>query len=209
MKSKIAIALFIVLAVIGGLVGVKMLQIKAMAAAGKAFLPPPTAVSSAVAQEEQWQDTFTAIGSISSVQGVIVTPELAGTIRELDFDSGQVVTNGQLLVRLDISAEQAQLRALEAQVDWARITAERDRTLRAQNMVSQSDLDSAEASLKQNVANADAIRATIEKNTIRAPFAGRLGVRLANLGQYLDVGKPIVSLQSLSPVNADFSLPQQ
>jgi len=209
MKSKIAIAIFIVVAVVGGLLGVKTLQIKAMAAAAKAFVPPPTTVSSAIAQEEQWQDTIRAIGSISAFQGVIVTPELAGTIREIAFESGQVVEKDQLLVRLDVSAEEAQLRAMEAQVEWARISAERNRTLSAQKMVSQSDLDSSEAALKQNVANADAIRAAIEKKTIRAPFAGRLGLRLVNLGQYLDVGKPIVSLQSLSPVNADFSLPQQ
>src|SRR5690349_11450648 len=139
MKSKIAIAIFVVLAVIGTLVGVKMLQFKAMAAATKAFAPQPITISSAIAQEEQWQDTLSAIGSISAFQGVTVTPELAGTVREIDFESGQVVTNGQLLVRLDVSAEQAQLRAVEAQVEWARITAERDRTLRAQNMVSQSD----------------------------------------------------------------------
>lgn len=209
MKSKIVIAIFVVLAVVGGLVGVKTMQVRAMAAATKAFLPPPTTVSSAVAQEEDWQDTIQAIGSISAVQGVIVAPELAGTIREISFESGQVVQKGDLLVKLDVSAEEAQLRAMQAQVEWARISAERDRTLRAQNMISQSDLDSAEASLKQNQANADAIQANIEKKTIRAPFSGRLGVRLINLGQYLDVGKPIVSLQSLTPVNADFSLPQQ
>jgi membrane fusion protein (multidrug efflux system) len=209
MKSKIVIAIFIVLAVVGGLVGVKTMQIKAMAAATKSFLPPPLTVSSAIAQEEEWQDTIRAVGSISSVQGVVVAPELAGTVREIAFESGQVVAKGDLLVRLDVSAEEAQLRAAQAQVEWARISAERDRTLRAQNMISQSDLDSAEATLKQNQANADAIQAVIEKKTIRAPFAGRLGVRLINLGQYLDVGKAIVSLQSLTPVNADFSLPQQ
>ena len=93
--------------------------------------------------------------------------------------------------------------------ELARINLERVRTLRSENMVSQSELDSAEATLKQNQGNADAIRATIEKKTIRAPFAGRLGIRLVNLGQYLEAGKPIVSLQSLTPVYADFSLPQQ
>jgi membrane fusion protein, multidrug efflux system len=86
---------------------------------------------------------------------------------------------------------------------------DRMRKLRTENMVSQSDLDTAEATVKQTQANADAIAAVIEKKTIRAPFAGRLGIRLINLGQYLDVGKPIVSLQSLTPVYADFSLPQQ
>jgi membrane fusion protein, multidrug efflux system len=120
-----------------------------------------------------------------------------------------VVAKGDLLVRLDTSSEEAQLRAIEAQVELARLSLSRAQNLRKDNMVSQSELDTAEAALKQFQANADAIRTTIEKKTIRAPFAGRLGIRQANLGQSLDTGKPIVSLQSLSPVYVDFSLPQQ
>jgi membrane fusion protein (multidrug efflux system) len=119
------------------------------------------------------------------------------------------VAKGDLLVRLDTSAEEAQLRALEAQVELARLTVERNRTLRSQNMLSQAELDTAEATLKQTQGNADSIRVAIQKKTIRAPFAGRLGLRLVNLGQNLDMGKPIVSLQSLTPVYAEFSLPQQ
>ena len=159
--------------------------------------------------EEKWPDTLTAIGSISAEQGVTVSPEIAGKVSEIAFESGAVVAKGDLLVRLDTSSEEAQLRAIEAQVELARLNAERDRQLRANNTLSQSELDAAEAVLKQNQANADAIRATIEKKNIRAPFAGQLGIRLVNLGELLDVGKPIVSLQSLSPVYADFSLPQQ
>ena len=146
---------------------------------------------------------------MTAVQGVTITPELPGIVSEIAFESGAVVAKGDLLVRLDTSPEEAQLRALEAQEELARLNVDRERTLRSQNMVSQSELDTAEATLKQNQANADTIRATIEKKTIRAPFAGRLGIRLVNLGQYLDAGKPIVSLQSLSPIYADFSLPQQ
>jgi membrane fusion protein (multidrug efflux system) len=97
----------------------------------------------------------------------------------------------------------------EAQVDLALLNAERARQLRTNNTLSQAELDAAEALLKQQQANADAIRATIEKKNIRAPFAGQLGIRLVNLGELLDVGKSIVSLQSLAPVYADFSLPQQ
>ena len=161
-------------------------------------------------REEKWQGTLTAIGSITAVQGVTVTPEIPGTVREIAFESGAVVAKGDLLVRLDTSSEEAQLRALEAQVELARLNLDRvRRRCAAENMVSQAELDTAEATLKQTQANADAIRATIEKKTIRAPFAGRLGIRLVNLGQYLDTGKPIVSLQSLTPVYADFSLPQQ
>lgn len=209
MKRKIILALGLVLLVVGGLAGVKVLQIRTLIAAGKSFAPPPETVSATVVREEQWQGILSAIGSITAVQGVNVTAELPGIVQEIAFEPGAVVAKGDLLVRLDTSTEQAQLRAIEAQLALDRLNLERVRSLRAASMVSQSDLDTAEAAVKQNQANADAIRATIEKKTIRAPFAGRLGIRLVNLGQYLDGGKPIVSLQSLSPVYADFSLPQQ
>jgi len=209
MKAKIAIAILVVVVVIGVLAGIKVLQVQKMIAAGKAAVPPPETVSSVVAREDKWQGTLTSIGSINAVQGVTITPDIPGTVREIAFEAGAIVAKGDLLVRLDTSSEEAQLRAAEAQVELARLTAVRERTLRGQNLVPQSELETAEATLKQNQGNADTIRATIEKKTIRAPFGGRLGVRLINLGQYLDTGKPIVSLQALSPVFADFSLPQQ
>jgi len=209
MKSKIAAAGFVVLLVLGALAGVKIMQFQKLMAAGKAFVQPPESVSSAAVREEKWQGTLTAIGSITAVQGVTVTPDIPGIAREIAFESGAVVSKGDLLVRLDTSSEEAQLRALEAQEELARLNLARERSLRTQNMVSQSELDTAEATLKQNQGTADATRATIGKKTIRAPFAGRLGIRLINLGQYLDTGKPIVSLQSLTPIYAECSFPQQ
>jgi membrane fusion protein (multidrug efflux system) len=207
--KKILLGIVIVLVVIGLLGGTKVLQFKTMMAAAKNFAPQPETVSSAVVREEKWQATLSAIGSITAVQGVTITPEIAGTVREIAFESGAPVKKGDLLVRLDTSTEEAQLRSLEAQVQWAKVSLDRQSTLRTNELVSQSDLDSADAAWKQAVANADNMRAIIEKKTIRAPFAGRLGIRQVNLGQYLDAGKAIVSLQSLSPVYADFSLPQQ
>jgi membrane fusion protein (multidrug efflux system) len=209
MIRKILIAVFIVVVVVGGLAGVKALQIKKLIDSGKDFAPPPESVSTAVVREDKWQGTLTAIGSIMAVQGVTITPEIPGLIRDITFESGAVVAKGDLLVRLDTSLEEAQLRALEAQEELAKLNLTRERTLRGQNMVSQAELDAAESTLKQTQGNADAVRATIQKKTIRAPFAGSLGIRLVNLGQYIDTGKPIVSLQSLTPVYADFSLPQQ
>ena len=112
-------------------------------------------------------------------------------------------------MRLDTSSEEAQLRAAEAQVKLAKLNTERTQKLREDKTVSQSELDTVEANLAQYQANADDIRATIAKKTIRAPFDGKLGIRLVNLGEQLNVGKSIVSLQSLAPVFVDFSLPQQ
>src|ERR1043166_2242182 len=198
--KKIVIGIAIVLLVVVGLGGSKALQIKTLIAAAKSFSQPPETVSSAVVREEKWQGTLTAIGSITAVQGVTITPEIAGTVREINFESGAIVKKDDLLVKLDTSAEEAQLRSLEAQVQWAKVTLDRQTSLRTNQLVSQSDYDSAEASWKQAVANADAVRAIIDKKMLRAPFAGQLGLRQINLGQYLDAGKPIVSLQALTPV---------
>jgi membrane fusion protein (multidrug efflux system) len=209
MKTKIAIAIIGVILIVSGLAGVKALQFKTLIGAAKSFSQPPETVSSAIVTEEKWQTTLAAIGSVTAVEGVNVTTEVAGLVREISFESGATVDKGAILVRLDTSSEEAQLRSIQSQLELARINLERERTLRSENMVSQSDLDTAEATLKQYQANADATQAVIDKKTIRAPFAGRLGIRQINRGQYLDSGKPIVSLQSLAPIHADFWLPQQ
>jgi membrane fusion protein (multidrug efflux system) len=205
--KKIVIAIVVVIAVVAALAGTKVLQFKKMTS--QPWVTPPETISSAVAHGEKWQDTFSAVGSITAVQGVMLTPEIAGTVSEIAFESGAVVNKGDLLVRFDTGTEEAQLKALKAQLEWARVSVERARKLRTDSTVSQSELDQAEASWQQAKANADAVQAAIDKKTIRAPFAGKLGIRQINLGEYVDAGKPIVSLQSLAPVYADFSLPQQ
>ncbi|MDB6029057.1 MAG: efflux transporter, family, subunit [Verrucomicrobiales bacterium] len=203
----VVVAVILVMAVGGGLGGIKFFQIKKLMS--MPMMQPPETISSVVAKEEKWQDTFSAVGTVTAAQGVEVSTEVGGIIREITFDSGSMVTNGAVLVRLDTSSEEAQLRAIEAQVALSKVNAERLRTLLTANTISQSELDTAEATLKQNQANADNIRATIAKKTIRAPFAGQLGIRKVNLGQFLEMGKPIVSLQALEPMHAEFSLPQQ
>jgi membrane fusion protein, multidrug efflux system len=209
MKRKIIIAILAVVVIFGVIAGVKVLQIAKLINFAKNYQVPPETISAAMAQEQNWPDTLSAVGSINSAQGVTVASEVAGTVVEIDFDSGAVVAKGDLLVRLDTSSEEAQLRAMQAQVVLTKLNAERLRTLRTNNVVSQSEVDTAEAALKQNQANADEISAVIAKKTIRAPFAGRLGIRQVNLGESLDARAPIVSLQSLAPIYANFPLPQQ
>lgn len=209
MKLRIAAAIVLVVLVVGALAGIKTMQIRKMIAGGKAMPRQTETVSTVVARQDTWPNTLGAIASITAVRGVTVTPDIPGTVVEIAFESGATVKEGDLLVRLDVSSETAQLAAVQAQVELSRVNLERVATLRKEKMVSQSDLDTAEATLKQTQANAEAIRATINKKTIRAPFAGKLGIRQINLGEYLDTGKAIVSLQSLSPVYAGFTLPQQ
>ncbi len=209
MKHKVIVAVVLVVVILGGLAGVKVMQIKTLIAFGKTYSPPPETVSPFTAREEKWPNTLAAIGSIAAVQGITITPELAGTVKEIAFESGAVVAKGDLLVQLDTSSEEAQLRGVAAQQEWDAINLKRLQNLRKENTVSQSELDAAEIAAKTSQANADNIRAIIEKKTIRAPFAGRTGIRQVNLGESVDHGKAIVSLTALSPVYGDFSLPQQ
>lgn len=204
---KILAGIGIVLLVLIALGAAKFMQIKKLISSP--WPAESATISTALVHEETWPNTLLAVGSVSAYQGVTVAPEVAGTVSEIDFQSGATVKQGDLLLKLDTSSEEAQLRAAQAQAEWARLTAERQRKLRENKTVSQSDVDQADATWKQADANVDNIKAIIDKKTIRAPFAGRLGIRLVNLGEQLDVGKGIVSLQSLTPVYVDFSLPQQ
>jgi len=174
-----------------------------------AFQPPPEAVTTIVVQREQWPATMSAIGSMEAVHGVTVSADLPGTVAKIDFDSGKAVQVGDVLIELDTRQERAQLAALEAQRDLARVNFERSQKLAAQGVISRVDFDQATAQQKSTEANVAEIRATIERKTIRAPFTGILGIRKVNLGQYLSAGSAIVSLQSLNPIYVNVGVPQQ
>src|SRR5690242_8630977 len=124
MKTKIAIAIIGVILIVSGLAGVKALQFKTLIAAGKSFSQPPETVSSTIVTEEKWQTTLVAIGSVTAVEGVNVTTEVAGLVRDISFESGAAVEKGAVLVRLDTSSEEAQLRSIQAQLELARINLE-------------------------------------------------------------------------------------
>ncbi len=209
MTKRIIITIVGLIAVIGVLGGIKGLQIERMIAQGKQFSPPPEPVNTAVVRQETWESLITAVGSLEAVQGVIVTAELPGKVERIELEAGTKVKAGDLLLQQDISTETAQLRSAEAALTLTEIEIDRKRKLLAQKTISRSEYDNAEAQFKQAAAQADTIRATIKKKTIRAPFAGRLGIRLVNVGQVLKEGEPIVSLQSIDPIFVNFSLPQQ
>ncbi len=209
MTKKIILTLVIVLVLVGLLAGIKGLQFQTMFAQGANFAQPPETVTTTEVKQDTWQPTLTAVGSVAAVQGVMLSAEMSGAVKNIAFESGATVRAGDLLVELDSSVEQAQLRSAMASADLARLNLERARELRGKKMMSQADLDSAEAQAKQANAQIDNIRAVIAKKTIRAPFAGRTGIRQVNLGQFLDNGAAIVTLQSLDPVYVDFALPQQ
>ncbi|MDO8542780.1 MAG: efflux RND transporter periplasmic adaptor subunit [Opitutaceae bacterium] len=205
----IASVIVVGLIIAGPLMLVKRGQFKSMADAGAGVVMLPTTVTAAPAKAESWEDTLNATGSVAAVQGVTVGAEVPGKIVKLAFESGTTVEAGAVLVQLDISIEEAQLRAAEASAALAAANRERARELRQSNTNSQAELDAAEAQAKQAAAQADSLRAVIAKKTIRAPFAGRLGLRLVNLGQILHEGDAITTLQTLDPIYVNFSLPQQ
>jgi membrane fusion protein (multidrug efflux system) len=209
MLKKLLLTIGGLLAVVAFLGGVKALQIMSMIAAGKNFQPPPEIVTTFDVREESWQPTLTAVGSFAAVQGVTVSAEMPGKVVQIAFESGAEVQAGDLLLKMDTSTEEAQLRAAEATAELARINVERARDLIGKQTISKAELDASEAQFAQAKAQADNVRAVIAKKTIRAPFAGRLGIRLVNLGQILKDGEAIVSLQSLDPIYVNFSLPQQ
>jgi membrane fusion protein (multidrug efflux system) len=209
MKKRIIITLVGLAVVIGILGGIKGLQIDRMIAQGSQRVPLPEPVTTAVARTEAWESVLTSVGSLAAVQGVTVTTELAGKIVNIAFKPGTLARAGDLLVQQDTSSEEAQLRATEATVALAKLNLERLGKLLSERTISQSQFDNADAQFKQAVAQSDNIRATIAKKTIRASFAGRLGIRLVNVGQMLNPGDAIVSLQSLDPIFVDFLLPQQ
>ncbi|MET0066853.1 MAG: efflux RND transporter periplasmic adaptor subunit [Candidatus Thiodiazotropha sp.] len=186
---------------------IKMQQFQAMAQMQMQM--PPETVTATQVRSERWADTVSATGTLVAVQGVTVSAEVGGRVVQIAFESGDRVKAGDLLVRLDTSAEEAQLRSAEAAAKLARINLDRNRDLRKNRTISQADLDTAEANFKQATAQVDNVRATIEKKTITAPFAGLLGLRQVNLGQIAEPGTPVVALQTLDPIYVDFSLPQQ
>jgi membrane fusion protein, multidrug efflux system len=212
MKSKrkiwLAVAVGLVL-VFGSLAGVKAAQIGTMIKAGATFAPPPEAVSSAAVQEIAWEASRSAIGSLVPVRGVTLSAEVTGTVREIGFDSGQSVRTGALLVRLDTSAEAAQLAATKADASLAKLSLARARSLRAAEANAPADLDAAVAKSEAADAAVAALEATIAKKTIRAPFDGKITIRQVELGQVLAPGTPIAALLSVTPIHADFFVPQQ
>lgn len=208
MTKRMILMLSAVIAFLAIIGSVKFVQVRSAMAQG-GFQPPPEAVTTIIARQEQWDTTLNAIGTVVAVNGVTVSADLPGVVEEIAFNSGRSVGKGDLVLRLDTKQERAQLAAAEAQRELARLDLERKQGLLAKAVIPQALYDSVAAEYKQADARVAEIGAAIERKTIRAPFSGILGIRQVNLGQYLAGGAPIVSLQSLQPVYVEFTVPQQ
>lgn len=170
---------------------------------------PPESVTSAKAEAQEWDRAVNAVGSLRADQGVTVSSEGQGTVKRIAFESGARVQAGDVLVELDSEVERAQLAAAQAKAALADVNIARARDLQERNVISKSEFDAVDAANKQSLADVKSLQAVLEKKTMRAPFTGRVGIRTVNLGQFLDRGNPIVTLQALDPIHVDFWLPQQ
>jgi membrane fusion protein (multidrug efflux system) len=209
MLKRMIVMLAATMTIVAALGFVKFKQIQTAIAQGAAYQPPPEAVTTIVACEDEWPSTLNAIGTVAAVRGVTISADLPGVVEQIAFESGQSVGQGEVLALLDTRQERAQLAAVEAQRDLARLNFDRMDGLMTERVISRAEFDRATAEQRQAEARVGEIRATIDRKTIKAPFAGILGIRHVNLGQYLSGGDALVTLQSLDPIYVNFGVPQQ
>ena len=204
------LTLVILVALVGGLsyfqFFIKPVFIKTAISA--AFAPKPTAVAVEEAKVEQWPPRLEAIGSLRAFQGIFVAPQVAGVVSAIHFQSGDDVAAGAPLVELDTSVEEADLANGRAQLKNANVTLDRARALIANGNTPQSTVDTALAARDSAAAAVDRTQAVIAQKTLKAPFAGRLGLRNVDLGQYVAAGANLTTLQQLDPIYVDFSAPE-
>jgi len=209
MKRRLIIVVLVVAVLLGALVGWHFLVGHFIKQAMSHNSQPPQTVTIMVAGYSDWQPEITAVGSVRAVHGVNITTEIAGLVRSVDFRSGEDAKAGQTLVQLNADTDIGTLHSLQAAADLAATVYARDKVQFDAQAISQAQLDADSADLRNKRAQAAAQAATVAKKSLRAPFAGRLGITTVNPGQYLNTGDKVVSLQSLDPVYVDFRLPQQ
>ncbi len=208
MIKRLILALLLLAAIFGAVFGWKLYLIK-MQAGMLGHAMPATTVAATQVRTETRQPQLSAVGSVEAIQGISVTNEIAGTVKQILFESGQSVAQGDPLLKLDDSVDQAELRGLTAERDLAAVQYRRLAKLLKDKSVSTADVDQARATLDSAQAQVASKQAQIAKKLISAPFAGRLGIRQVDLGEYLAPGSGIVPLQMLDPIYVDFSLPER
>ena len=209
---RVIVPLVGVVGLLAGLGAIKATQIGQLIGAGKAMQaagPPPDSVGSAVATKETWEETITTVGSVEAGKGVTLANDSPGIVTKIHFESGQRVKQHDVLVELDTSVERAQLASAIARRDLANTNAKRSKALVSGGVAPTSQLETDEATARTAAADASALAAQIERKTVRAPFAGVLGIRLVNVGQYLNPGTPLAIVQSEDATFVDFTVPQQ
>ena len=206
-RGAVVAAIGGVLALVVLLAGIKAMQIGKMMRSPQ--MMPATTVTSAEVKEEDWAPTLSSVGSVSAVQGAVISAELAGIVSEISFENGAEAKKGDVLMKLDTSQEEALLRSAAAEAQLARTDLERSRDLAMKKVVSSAELDSAQSKFTRLNAVVDQMRSNIAKKTLIAPFDGQLGIRQVNVGQMINAGQQVVGLTSLDSLYVDFALPEQ
>ena len=207
MTKRMIIMLLAVIVLVAALAGGFYLHIQKLIASMPK--PGPQTVTAMKAQKVSWQPQLNAVGSLVPVRGVDVTTEIAGLVRSVNFRSGQEVQAGQVLVQLNADSDIAALHVAQAAAELAEVVLKRDQAQLAAQAISQAQVDSDLADLKSKRAQVAQQQATVDKKTIRAPFAGRLGITTLISGQYLNPGDKVVTLQTIHPIYVDFFVPQK
>lgn len=198
-----------VIALVVVLSGIKGYNIWKLVSAHNAMGVPKQTVTTMRAQTQEWREQISAVGSLHATRGADLATEVVGVVDAIHFESGADVKGGELLAELRAGDDVGKLESLRANAQLAKLTYERARAQFDAQAISQADLDSADANLKSANAQVTEQQAIVDKKRIRAPFAGHLGIRNVDPGQYVAAGTKIVTLQTLDPIYVDFSLPQQ
>lgn len=209
MTKRMIIVLLLLGLVFGGIFGFKAFVNTKMTQFFDNMEPPAATVTTAEAERAQWTPSIAAVGTLFAANGIDVSPEVAGTIERIAFTSGQRVKAGDVLMQLDTATDRAQLDVLRAQRDLAKSELDRQQALLKRRTTSQAEFDRAQSQYKQVLASISNQQAVIDKKTVKAPFAGTVGIRKVDLGSFVGSGVAVVSLQQLDPLRLRFSVPEQ
>ena len=208
MKTRMLVMLLLTALVFGAIFGFKAFGRHMMNSHFEAP-PPPVAIATAEVRAYRWPRVLNSVGTFRARDGARLAAEVDGVVAAIRFESGQSVAAGQVLLELEAGVEQGRVAALAAELKLARLERERYRELASRRLVPQSEADLRDSAYERLAAQLAAERALLARKHVRAPFAGRLGIRQISLGDYLKAGDPVVSLQSVDPIHLDFSLPER
>lgn len=204
--SKMLMIVSIFFVVVFGIYGVKKLVFMWFMAN---YTPPPITISATKTTTKTWESFVSAVSTLTAINGVDLSSDVSGIVKEIRFNSGQLIKKGDVVILLDATIEQAALKSNQAKLTLANINYEREKKLFEKRVSSQAALDASYAELLQAEAGVESVKAQIKQKTITAPFDGRLGIRLIDLGQYISPGTTMVTLQSTNPLYVRLSLPEQ
>ena len=209
MKKQLGITFLVIFILTAFLGVVKATQIQRAIAEYSSFSPPPEAVTTTKVTKADWRESFDTVGSFVSMQGSTLSAKESGNVVAVHFESGAKVKAGDILIEIDHSVEEANLRGATARLELAKQNLERAGKLRGQSALALSSLEDSQSKVRQSESEVQSIKAAIERKTIVAPFDGRAGIRTVNVGSFVNAGTPLVPLYALNPIYFNFSVPQQ